>query len=338
MSSTEESLPKLAFLGPLGSHSYQCAKNGFGTSVEYVERLSITEVFKAVSPEIPFGLLPQENSVFGTVTETYDLLRLPEVGTEKFVRGELVLPVRHSLLVRRGVQLADVERVLSHEQASAPANLPSALGQCSRFLSEKLPGAARIKTPSTSAAAKSLLEDEDEDRATRSAAICSVACATVFDGLEVLQEGIQNVDTNRTRFYVLATSPESKLPSGFQAPIPKHALVRIGLKPSPSPVNGDASASPSPAPRTRDRLVHLVMSTLLTTFGLPTSRVDRRPSLTDAPFEDVYLVELEASSSLCESAAGEEFAAASAALWARVKAGVEKIEAVGGEAAVLGIW
>ena len=88
----------------------------------------------------------------------------------------------------------------------------------------------------------------------------------------------------------------------------------------------------------RNRLVHLVMSTLLTTFGLPTSRIDRRPSLTDAPFEDVYLVELEASSSLSEPALGEEARAARAALWSRVKAGVEKIAAVGGEAAVLGIW
>ena len=80
-------------------------------------------MFKAVSPEVPFGLLPQENSVFGTVTETYDLLRLPEVGTEKFVRGELIIPIRHSLVVRRGVKLGDVERVLSHEQASAAPSL-----------------------------------------------------------------------------------------------------------------------------------------------------------------------------------------------------------------------
>ncbi|KZT72768.1 PDT-domain-containing protein [Daedalea quercina L-15889] len=326
--SDEEHLPKLAFLGPLGSHSYACARSGFGESVEYVERRTITDVFNAVSPEIPFGLLPQENSVFGTVTETYDLLRQPAAGTDRFVRGELVLPIRHSLVVRRGVRLEDVERVLSHEQA---------LGQCSRFLSERLPGAARIKTPSTSAAAKSLLADggDDDDSALKSAAICAGACVTVFDGLEVLCEGIQNVDTNRTRFYIVSHSPESTLPAAFHAPIPKHALVRIGLKPAPRPANGDASPASAPL---RNRLVHLVMSTLLTTFGLPTSRIDRRPSLADAPFEDVYLVELEASSSLSERAPGEESHAARAALWSRVKAGVEKIEAVGGEAAVLGIW
>ncbi|KAH9937077.1 Prephenate dehydratase-domain-containing protein [Fomitopsis serialis] len=284
--------------GPLGSHSYQCAKTGFGSSVEYVERPSITEVFNAVSPDVPFGLLPQENSVFGTVTETYDLLRLPEVGTGKFIRGELVLPIRHSLVVRRGVKLEDVERVLSHEQA---------LGQCSRFLSERLPGAARVKTPSTSAAAKSLLSAEDEDTAARSAAICSIACTTVFDGLEVLQEGIQNVDT-RARAHQPQPSPS-----------PSDATANgDGGEIGDGDGDGDESTAP---PRTRGRLVHLVMSTLLTTFGLPTSRVDRRPSLTDTPFEDVYLWD-----------------AASAALWARVKAGVEKIGALGGEAAVLGIW
>lgn len=72
-----------------------------------------------MSSDIPFGLLPQENSIYGTVTETYDLLRSPEVGMNKFVKGEATLPVRHHLLVRRGVKLGDVHKILSHEQARA---------------------------------------------------------------------------------------------------------------------------------------------------------------------------------------------------------------------------
>lgn len=138
---------------------------------------------------------------------------------------------------------------------------------------------------------------------------------------------------NRTRFYVISHSLESQLPPAFDAPVPKHALVRISLKPDPSPSNGNASPSSSPAP-IRNRLVHLVMGTLLTTFGLPARRIDRRPSLSDAPFDDVYLVELEASSGVPD----EDHPAASEALWGRVKAGVQRIEALGGEAVILGIW
>lgn len=47
------------------------------------------------------------------------------------------------------------------------------------------------KTMSTAAAAQALLEEENQ---AHSAAICSKLCAKVFDGLEILQESIQ--DTN----------------------------------------------------------------------------------------------------------------------------------------------
>lgn len=67
-----------------------------------------------------------------------------------------------------------------------------ALGQCSRFLTETLPGVPRVKVPSTSAAAQSVLycgEDSDEPE---TAAICSAECAELFDGLEILHKDIQN--------------------------------------------------------------------------------------------------------------------------------------------------
>lgn len=73
-------------------------------------------MFDAISPEIPFGLVPQENTIYGSVTEAYDALRHPSVGVSLFVRGEVTLPVQHCLIARKGIQFADIERIVSHEQ------------------------------------------------------------------------------------------------------------------------------------------------------------------------------------------------------------------------------
>ena len=73
-------------------------------------------VFETISPEVPFGLVPQENTIFGAVTETYDALRGPLMGRDILVRGEVTLAVQHCLLARQGVNFEDIERIVSHEQ------------------------------------------------------------------------------------------------------------------------------------------------------------------------------------------------------------------------------
>lgn len=57
--------------------------------------------------------MPQENTIFGNVIETYDVLRTNVSG---YIRGEVTLKVAHCLLVREGVTLSDIEVVMSHEQ------------------------------------------------------------------------------------------------------------------------------------------------------------------------------------------------------------------------------
>jgi Prephenate dehydratase len=75
-------------------------------------------VFHSVGPsgDLTLALLPQENSIFGIVTETYDLLRASELGESKWIRGTVTLSVQHCLVVRRGKTMRDIKRVLSHEQ------------------------------------------------------------------------------------------------------------------------------------------------------------------------------------------------------------------------------
>lgn len=73
-------------------------------------------VFEALSSDASFALLPKENSTHGTVIETYDLLRSSTVGVENVVQDEITLEIRHCLVVRRGLALRDIRRVMSHEQ------------------------------------------------------------------------------------------------------------------------------------------------------------------------------------------------------------------------------
>jgi prephenate dehydratase len=75
--------------------------------------LIFVDVFKALCLKVPIGVVPQENSIFGGVIETYDLLKVPDAA---FIRGEITLKVEHCLLARKGVQHNDIRSVMSHEQ------------------------------------------------------------------------------------------------------------------------------------------------------------------------------------------------------------------------------
>jgi prephenate dehydratase len=77
---------------------------------------SSSDVQQTLSVVVPFGIIPQENSINGSVVETYNVLRIPAVGQETFVRGVTVFAVKHSLVTRRGVKLEHIETILSHEQ------------------------------------------------------------------------------------------------------------------------------------------------------------------------------------------------------------------------------
>ena len=74
------------------------------------------DVFIAVPTEADYALVPKENSIFGIVNETFDLLREEHVGTSQYILEEIDFQMRHCLLARSGVELSDINRVVSHEQ------------------------------------------------------------------------------------------------------------------------------------------------------------------------------------------------------------------------------
>jgi len=323
---SSSALPKAAFLGPLGTYSHQCAHEKFGENAEYVEQPTIAAVFDIVSDEIPYGVVPQQNSTFGSVTETYDNLRRPAVGSSLFVRGDIAISIQHCLAARPGVKPEEITRILSHEQA---------LGQCTNYLSRHYPNATRRKVSSTGRAAEMLLESDDttsddgSEMEGESAAICSTMCAKML-GLEILQEGIQDRIDNFTRFYVLSSSLATAPPYAPRLPEYFRALVRLG-------VLHVEDAEPENL-ATTDRALQLVMSTLLTTFGVPVTRINRRPSLAPIPFEDVYFIELEELGGPPDPKDLGNRGVAYARWLSRVQEAVKRAQGCGIDAVLLGAW
>lgn len=129
---------KVAYLGPEGTYTHQvrnlpnyqlflysltfrkAAVEYFGKDeVEFLFKDTIPGVIHSVSQkDASMGVVPVENSTFGIVDQTYDALRHTDIGNNVFVCGEHILPIKHCLLARRGVSLADITAVYSHQQVT----------------------------------------------------------------------------------------------------------------------------------------------------------------------------------------------------------------------------
>jgi chorismate mutase/prephenate dehydratase len=128
-------------------------------------------------------VVPVENSVEGSVSQTYDLL------LQSFLKinGEVKIRVSHCLLALPGTKSDDVRRVYSH---------PQALAQCHAFL-ESLQVIVE-PTYDTAGSARLIKEKNLHD----AAAIASERAASLY-GLNILRRNIEDVPENHTRFFVI---------------------------------------------------------------------------------------------------------------------------------------
>ena len=178
-------MSRLAFLGPPGTFSEEAALR-YDPEAQLLPFVSISAVAAAVdSGMADEGVVPIENSLEGSVTETLDTLIHDSLLS---VRNEIVLPIENVLLVRPGATATGIKAVFSH---------PQALAQCRGFIERCFPKAALEAALSTAAAVEEMMGRED------AAAIGNRRAAELY-GAEVLAEGIQDRATNLTRFVVLA--------------------------------------------------------------------------------------------------------------------------------------
>ncbi|MHB1686267.1 MAG: prephenate dehydratase [Ignavibacteriaceae bacterium] len=187
-------MTKVAFQGEAGAFSEIASKKMFGEKITVSPSFSFEDVFlKVKNGEVDFGIIPIENSLYGSVFESYDLLLKYSLS----IIGELNLQINHNLLAKKNYKLSEIKKVYSH---------PQALGQCSEFL-KKLKNTEVIPSYDTAGSALISLNNNIEP----TAAIASKNAAIIYK-LKILKANIQNNKENYTRFYAISKSKSKKKP------------------------------------------------------------------------------------------------------------------------------
>ncbi len=182
--SNKKSVKTVAFQGERGAYSEAAAFSFFGSSMKLRPFKTLSEVFGAVEKgEVQSGIVPVENSLEGSVGETYDLLRTTHIK----VCGEINLRVVHCLIAHPNTDPSRIRVVYSH---------PQALGQCRSFLEKH-----HLKPRPTYDTAGSVMMLKKASKA--SAAIASNHAAKIY-GMKILKEGIEDSHNNYTRFFILS--------------------------------------------------------------------------------------------------------------------------------------
>ncbi len=187
-------ITRVAYQGVAGANSEVATIGYFGADVEPVPCPSFAALFDAVtSLAADYGVLPIENSLAGSVIDSYDLLIQQPV----HIVGELFQHVRHQLLALPGVRLEDVHRVYSH---------PQALAQSADFL--RAHDWMQAEPAFDTAGAAQMVA---ERRLTDSAAIATARAGMKY-GLDVLAADIQSNTENYTRMVVIALKEQEPSP------------------------------------------------------------------------------------------------------------------------------
>ncbi len=193
-------LPRVAYLGPAGTNTDEALRASAEGEVDELPYPTVHDAIMAVQNRaVDFAVVPIENSLEGGVAATLDALAGDAVDV-RIVR-ETVHSIHHHLIAAGPIELASIHHVMSH---------PHAIGQCSRFLRERLPDAVTSAATSTAEAVR--LVGPDATGGERVAAIGTALAADLY-GAKVIVERIEDRDDNATRFVWLARAERAQPPT-----------------------------------------------------------------------------------------------------------------------------
>lgn len=174
---------RISFQGEPGANSDTACRNMF-PDMEPLPCPTFEDAFNAVeSGKADLAMIPIENTIAGRVADIHHLL--PE--SKLHIVGEYFLPIHFQLMVLPGVKREEIKTVHSHIHA---------LGQCRKYIRKN--GWKGVVAGDTAGAAKLVSEVKD-----RTMAALAPRLAADLYGLDILEENVEDTDTNVTRFVVL---------------------------------------------------------------------------------------------------------------------------------------
>ena len=181
---------KIGVSGASGSFSEEAAnyyvqKNNLKDCI-IKHLVSVDSVLRLLNDQrIDIGIFPIENSNGGVVEESVFAMSKYNFKIKKMFE----IDVRHNLMVKPGAKTSQIKKISSHQQA---------LRQCRMYLKRMWHGVELEEYKDTAEAAKDLGSGKLK---TSTAIIAPAGCANMY-GLEILEEGIQDLKFNYTAFVV----------------------------------------------------------------------------------------------------------------------------------------
>ena len=178
----------IAIQGAEGSNHHKVARDFYGNSIKLKECMSFDFLVSSLLDKTAnIGVMALENTIAGSIIPNYALID----NNNLFIVAEEYLNIHHHLMGLKGQKIEDIKEVCSH---------PMALLQCKEFF-KKHPHIKLVEDVDTAEVAKRIAKNNLKGIA----AIAPKIAAEIFD-LEVIEDEIQTMKDNSTRFVIVQTT------------------------------------------------------------------------------------------------------------------------------------
>ncbi len=177
----------IAIQGAEGSNHHKVACDFYGDNIKINECMSFDDLVEnLINGSSDFGVMAIENTIAGSIIPNYALLDQYNLQ----IIGEEYLNIHHHLMALNNQKIEDIKEVWSH---------PMALLQCKEFFKNH-PHIKLVEDIDTAEVAKRIAKNN----LLGIAAIAPKIAASIFN-LEIIEDDIQTIKDNATRFVIIQT-------------------------------------------------------------------------------------------------------------------------------------